>query len=324
MKPHVYLRANGNGLIGLGHIIRIKSLKNMIDDVFDCVYLLREEDKEAIAILEDAPQLLIPKQKDLYSEAHWLSANCLTGKERVVLDGYLFDTEYQQIIRENCLGLIFIDDIRAFHYVADLVINHVDGFTPADYDAEAYTQFLLGFKYSILRPQFIAQAQQAILPKTNKNVLMCLGGADPENTTQQLLEQILPLYPEFSFQIVVGAVNPNLETLKSLAQNSSSSIQVFYSLNEMEMAELMKNAAIAVLSPSTVALEYLCSGGSLYLYPIADNQMPLNNLLIKKGYARPFRELINLDTKSPFFFKDELLIDGKSPARICEAIQSLK
>jgi spore coat polysaccharide biosynthesis predicted glycosyltransferase SpsG len=296
----------------------------MIDDVFDCVYLLREEDKEAIAILDDAPQLLIPKQKDLYSEAHWLAAHCLTGKERVVLDGYLFDTEYQQIIRENCLGLIFIDDIRAFHYVADLVINHVDGFTPADYDAEPYTQFLLGFNYCILRPLFIAQAQQEILPKNNKNVLICLGGADPENSTQQLLEQIIPLHPDFTFQIVVGAVNPHLNALKSLAQHSSSSIHIFYSLNEIEMADMMKNAAIAVLSPSTVALEYLCSGGSLYLYPIADNKLPLNNLLIKKGYARPFKELINPEVKSPYFYQSEPLIDGKSPARICAAIQSLQ
>jgi spore coat polysaccharide biosynthesis predicted glycosyltransferase SpsG len=296
----------------------------MIDDVFDCVYLLREEDKEAIAILEDAPQLLIPKQKDLYSEAHWLAVHCLSGKERVVLDGYLFDTEYQQIIRKNCLGLVFIDDINAFHYVADLIINHVDGITPADYDAEEYTQFLLGFKYCILRPHFIAQAQQGIQPKNNKNVLICLGGADPENSTQQLLEQIIPLHPDFTFQIVVGAVNPHLNTLKSLAQNSSSSIQVFYSLSEIEMAELMKNAAIAVLSPSTVALEYLCSGGSLYLFPIADNQLPLNNLLIKKGYARPFKELTNPDAKSPYFYQSEPLIDGKSPARICEAIQSLQ
>ncbi len=324
MKTRVYLRANGNGVIGLGHIIRIKSLKNMIDDAFECVYLLREEDKEAIAILDDGSQLLIPTQKDIHSEAHWIVLQCLSGKECVVLDGYLFDTEYQEIIRKNSLGLIFIDDVNAFHYVADLIINHVDGITPEDYDAEEYTQFLLGFNYCILRPHFITQAQQGILPKNNKNVLICLGGADPENNTQQLIEQIIPLHPDFAFQIVAGAVNPHLYALKSFAENSPSRIQVFYSLSEVEMAELMKNAAIAVLSPSTVALEYLCSGGSLYLFPIADNQMPLNNLLIKKGYARPFMELINPDVKSPFFYHGGQLIDGKSPARIREAIQSLQ
>jgi UDP-2,4-diacetamido-2,4,6-trideoxy-beta-L-altropyranose hydrolase len=324
MKPRIYLRANGNREIGLGHIIRIKSLKNMIDHDFECVYLLREEDKEAIALLDDAPRFIIPTQKDIVSEAHWLSLHCLSGKELVVLDGYLFDTEYQKIIRKNSFRLIFIDDIKGYHYLADLIINHIDGITPEDYDAEAYTQYLLGFKYCILRPQFIAQAKLGIKPKNNKNILICFGGADPDNYTQKLLDLLLPLYPDFAYQIVVGAVNPHLSTFMALAENTSTNIRIYYSLNEQEMAELMKNAAVAVLTPSTVALEYLCSGGSLYLFPIADNQQPLNNLLIKKGYARPFDELLNPDLKSPYFYQNKPLIDGKSPDRICKAFQSLQ
>jgi UDP-2,4-diacetamido-2,4,6-trideoxy-beta-L-altropyranose hydrolase len=323
MKPRVYLRANGNATIGLGHIIRIKSLKNMIHDKFDCVYVLREEDKEAIFILDDAVQLLIPLQKDIHAEALWIATHCLTGAERVVLDGYLFDTEYQQIIRKNCLGLVFIDDIRAFHYVADLIINHVDGITQAEYDAESYTKFLLGFKFCILRPHFIAQAQQSILPKNNQNVLVCLGGADPDNISQKLLEQLIPLHKDFKFHIVVGSANPHLNDLEELAKGNFN-IQIYFSLNETEMAKLMKNSAIAVLSPSTVALEYLCSGGSLYLFPIADNQMPLYKILIKRGYARDFNALINSEFTSPYFYQNEPLIDGKSPARICEAIDSLQ
>jgi hypothetical protein len=108
-KTKIFLRANGNNSIGLGHIMRLESIEMMLKNHFECIYILREEDSEAISILETKTIIKIPIQNDLLEESNWIATNCLTGKELIVLDGYNFNTEYQNILKANCLKMIFIE-----------------------------------------------------------------------------------------------------------------------------------------------------------------------------------------------------------------------
>ena len=46
------------------------------------------------------------------------------GRATVVLDGYHFRLGYQQVIKEAGYALVCIDDIHAYPFIADLIINH--------------------------------------------------------------------------------------------------------------------------------------------------------------------------------------------------------
>ena len=72
----------------------------------------------------------------------------------VVIDGYQFDTEYQQKVKKSGASLVCLDDLHNQHFVADIIINHAPGVDPGKYSAEPYTQYLLGPSYALLRPAF--------------------------------------------------------------------------------------------------------------------------------------------------------------------------
>src|SRR4030095_2375161 len=88
--------------------------------------------------------------------AEWTSG--LKGDEIVVLDGYNFKTTYQQQIKSKGCKLVCIDDIHAYHFVADVVINHAPGIDAKQYSCEAYTQLYLGTKYVLLKKIFLDEA----------------------------------------------------------------------------------------------------------------------------------------------------------------------
>src|SRR5205823_4199042 len=106
-----------------------------------------------------------------------LSEN-LNPTDIVVLDGYNFNTEYQQAIKNKGCKLVVIDDLHAWHQVADVVINHAEGITSPDYSAESYTQFCLGLDYVLLRKPFL-QPKTSIRKITSvKKVFISMGAAD--------------------------------------------------------------------------------------------------------------------------------------------------
>jgi UDP-2,4-diacetamido-2,4,6-trideoxy-beta-L-altropyranose hydrolase len=321
-RTKIFLRANGNNSIGLGHIMRLESIEMMLKNHFECIYILREEDIEAISILKTKIIIKIPIQNDILAESNWIATNCLTGKELVVLDGYNFNTEYQNNLKANCLKMIFIDDIQNYHYVADLIINHSEGITKDRFSVESYSKLLLGINYCILRPDFLNQARNNKKKIPNGNVLVCMGGADPDNITLHILNEILPKWSSYQINVILGGANSNINSISSFAKDFQN-IKIYQNLNASEIAHIMNISSIAILPPSTVSLEYLCSGGSLYTYKIADNQTSINNMLIEGGFARPYNSIRSKFQNSPHFDCKIKLIDGLSSERILKEFVAL-
>jgi len=321
-KNKIFLRANANDKIGMGHLMRIESIELMLNKYFECIYLLREEDIEAISFLKNKNIVTIPNQKNLIDESNWIATNYLTGKEIVILDGYNFNTEYQITIRNKCKGVIFIDDIQSFHYVADIVINHALGMTSEKFSIEPYTKLLLGIDYSLLRPSFIKQAKMNISKANTTDFLICMGGADPENISQKIINEVSTKFPKSKINLIIGPANPNFKNLIK-SNNNNAQVNILRNLDEEKIAEVMEKSSIAILPPSTMSLEYLCSGGQLYLYLTADNQKFGLDALISRGYAFHYSELLNTDELNIPKQNANKIVDGLSPIRIKNVVEEL-
>ena len=89
-----------------------------------------------------------------YKEEALRWVNALQGNEIVVLDGYNFDTVYQTEIKSKGCKLVCIDDIHAYHFVADVVINHAPDISREQYSCESYTKLYLGTEYLLLKKLF--------------------------------------------------------------------------------------------------------------------------------------------------------------------------
>lgn len=317
-KPKVLIRADGNNKVGLGHISRCCALAGMLKDDFDIFFHTRTSEQAVLdEIKKYCTDVSVLNDAITYKDEASLWVSALNRDEIVVLDGYKFDTNYQEKIKEKGCTLVCIDDINAYHFVADAVINHAPGIKKEIYSAEAYTQFYLGIEYVLLKKIFLDEAlkQPAIANLKQSPILVCFGGADPNNITGQTLKEIIHLFPQKTINVVIGIAYAHLQLLKQFAITNTC-VELHQNIQPEEMLALMQQSHIAVTSASTTALEYICVKGNLFLKCIADNQKEMYASLIEKNSAYSFEKINEKIFSTDNICNQHALIDGKSRWRL--------
>jgi len=326
-KGRILFRADGNGEIGLGHIVRSGALAAMLRDEWDCLLFTR---CDVQPVMEDAKNnfqqvIPLPVNEDYRTEATDFITRLTTG-DIVVLDGYNFNTAYQEAIRSTGAALVCIDDIHNYFFTADMVINSAGGITPADYKALPGTQFYLGLPYTLLRKPFLDSALNRQSKPTNNNIFICLGGADPANDTLEVLKFLAPLNKFDVFTIVTGAGYRHREALEDFTRQNKINAKLLQSLAAEEMAAVMAGCAFGVCSPSTVSYEYMTVGGILFLKQIADNQQDMIRYLTREGYAFHLKDIEQVPgaDQQRSLEKQALVFDGKAGKRLKDLFQRLQ
>ncbi|WP_223816059.1 UDP-2,4-diacetamido-2,4,6-trideoxy-beta-L-altropyranose hydrolase [Adhaeribacter rhizoryzae] len=293
MKQHkrIIFRADGNARIGLGHLTRSLALATMLQEDFTCVFATQEPNPDFLTTLEKAgiSVIQLPATLNYEQEAKEL-VKLVQPFDIIVLDGYVFGTKYQQILKSKENKIVCLDDIHAFPFLADALINQAGGVTPNHYQADINTQFFLGPAYALLRPPFLEAATQTRQISAIKNILLNMGGADPDNQTMHLLQAALINLKEINIQVVVGSAYRYYKQLLEYARQNSN-ITVYQSLDAEAMCELMQNCDAAILPPSSVAYEWCSVSGLLLVHQIADNQKDLAAFLTQNGLAFPLNQL---------------------------------
>ena len=298
-KRKVVFRTDGNSKIGLGHIVRCCALADMLREEFDSYFYIRHPSDEIKAEVQKycISIYAIPEDLSLPEEAHdWIKS--LKGDEIVILDGYIFDTGYQLLIKARGCRLVCIDDIYAYHFVSDILINHAGGAQANEYSTERYTKIFLGFKYALLREPFLDRSAPSEDLRTQgaagtEELLLCFGGADPGNCTVATLEKIIGIHTG-RINIIIGSAYKHIAGLNQFIKNNNNrEIGIYQDINASGLAAMMKRSSLAICSPSTVSIEYLAiSAGTLYLKIIADNQKKIFEFLTSKSLAFPLEDLI--------------------------------
>lgn len=324
-KPKIFFRADGSSTIGLGHVIRSLAFADMIKHHFECFFIIRNPSPSLRNQIKNVCDHLIDlnEEASMVQEAQLLVQNWIDNTSIVVLDGYAFNTEYQKIIKTVGCKLICIDDINAYHFVSDVVINHSGGFEPQEYSIEANTRLLLGPSYALLRPEFLQVAKNQNSKSSSDSIFICFGGADPNNDTLQVLQRCIISKPDASYHIVLGSAFLHFESLEKFIQKTSTKVYILRDLNAQEMVDKMKSCPIAITSPSTISYEYLCTGGKLFLKIIADNQIRINYFLISNNLAFAFDDFSEADKVSHNSKLQKSLFDGNQKKRLLKLLFDL-
>ncbi len=258
----VFFRADGSNQIGLGHVIRSLALADMLRANFKCTFAIREPSEELkTQIRKVCDQLIeLPMPSDNLAEAQWLISECISPEDIVVVDGYHFVTDYQQIIKRNGNVLVCIDDIHAYHFIADMVINHAEGVDISQYSIESYTKLLIGFNYTLLRKPFIEIAKKHKQIKRLDTAFICFGGGDFLNLTSKTLVAIAAIETIKKIHVVVGSAYNSLpelsEEIKLIKKNKA--IFLHQNLTDVEMISVMQDSHLAICPASSIAFE-ICS-----------------------------------------------------------------
>ena len=115
----LYIRADGDGKIGTGHIMRCIALAQTWQDQggevtfishCDSVPLKQRMHDEGISLIPI--DRVCPDPSDIETTLSILKKDLTDKKTWLVLDGYHFTSEYQKAIREKGIRLLVMDDMN--------------------------------------------------------------------------------------------------------------------------------------------------------------------------------------------------------------------
>ncbi|HBE44959.1 MAG TPA: hypothetical protein DDW17_05780 [Deltaproteobacteria bacterium] len=111
------------------------------------------------------------------------------------------------------------------HYHADILLNQNIYAPELNYSCDEDTILLLGSRYVLLRKEFLKYKDfKRTIPKKAKNILVTLGGADPDNVTLKVIKALnLMGDPDIEVKVVVGPANPHIKSLHKALLHSPSS-----------------------------------------------------------------------------------------------------
>jgi len=309
VKPVLIFRADAGSSMGTGHLMRSTALARILSSAFDCrlltrctISLLLQSVKDAYSTIEIIPETIV-------EEASFFQQ--LAGIEKLaVLDGYHFDLSYQQELKNAGFYLACIDDLVVQPHAADLLINHCGGLLPTQFKAPEHTVFGIGPQYALLDPLFQIPQAERRKGANNRNCMICLGGADPENFTMKILADLCGEEKFDSIHVIAGAAYRCIEILKSYVCEHKH-VHLHHAITSTALKEIMKQCAYAVCSPSTIAYEYLSVGGFMWLKQIASNQEHIMRFLTGEGLAFTYTPgAVNPDVSSTLIFQQEKYFKG--------------
>lgn len=272
----IYIRADGNKTVGMGHIMRCLSIADELRIYSDPpVFILSSNDVEDYIRSRGFPTFVLnsdykkmEEELDLWPEEKAAA---------VIVDSYFVSSSYLLSLKHKLSEsgkLIYIDDLALFPYPVDLIINY-NIYADIPMYSSLYSkclknpQLALGPRYAPLRKYFrdVPQKKQA---RDVRNILISTGGSDEFHLSRSMIQYLCNKKREKKyFHFLLGALNPDKEELRELAGKNEN---IVLHENVADMRTLISAMDIVVSAAGSTVYEVCCCGVPLITYVIADNQ----------------------------------------------------
>lgn len=284
-KGKFLIRADASRQIGSGHVMRMIALGQG---------LLAKGQEVHFATIPHSAAIVERLEKENFSlhlmeETQSLEADCKALIEIaaslepkfILLDGYNFDAPYQGRIKTAGFKLFYMDDLGQGGIVADIVLNQNVCAKDCAYEPPGAASFYLGTEYALLRREFIESTEgfERLFPETAKNILITLGGCDPDNITLKILEQLHRADIQgLHINAILGGLNKHKASIAAYLKNAKLNLEILENVNEA-MPELIKWADIGICAAGSSILEMSLLELPSMAVCLADNQSPNWNAL---------------------------------------------
>lgn len=365
----IYFRTDGNEEIATGHIMRCLSIARA------CVALHAEvcflvSDEKSMAILEERftsknefpvqclysnyrnPEEELPALQKLFAgQKQYENSNAAKADSWLFVDSYFVTKHYLTEVGKLC-KVAYLDDMVAFAYPVDLIINYDVTTEPACYGKAAHS--LLGAAYTPLREQFQSVPYE-VRPQV-QHILLSTGGTDMLNVAGTLLQKIfadcntdisqnaLEASPSIGLQachyhILTSRLNTHYKQLKQLAIDYPV---IHIHENVQDMASLMCQCDLGISAGGTTLYELCAIGIPSVSFSMADNQLTATKTFSSNGlipYAGDVRtafdqtinslisflgkQRISMEERQKSSRNMRAFIDGKGSKRIAQALITL-
>lgn len=290
----VYFRTDGNEKIATGHLMRCLSIARACRTLsVDACFLVSDE--KSVSLLEERftspaefPIICLHSDyQDLENELPALRSilkNAPQNSFRIFIDSYFVTETYLNELRK--FGRIaYLDDLLAFDYPADLIINYDVTEEPACYHKAG--RILTGASYTPLREQF-QNVSYEVRPEV-QNVLLSAGGTDACNVIGTLLHKIFAskdallanidtahsdhssgFLKNLNYHIITSRLNSHFQELEQL---TSLYPTIRIHTNVQDMAAFMRRCDLGISAGGTTLYELCAVGVPSVSFTTADNQL---------------------------------------------------
>lgn len=206
----------------------------------------------------------------------------------LILDGYHFDSAYQQAVRLASYRLLVIDDTAHLpEYHADVLLNqniHAPGLA---YRSGPDTRLLLGTRYVLLRQEFLRWSGfRRETPEVAHKILVTLGGGDQKNIALRVIQALQRLETDgLEAVIVIGGSNVHADNLQETIYRSPGKLRFRLVQDAANMPELMAWADVAISAGGSTCWELAFMGVPSVVIVLSDNQLGVAQGLEWAGIA---------------------------------------
>ncbi|MGI9341894.1 MAG: UDP-2,4-diacetamido-2,4,6-trideoxy-beta-L-altropyranose hydrolase [Gammaproteobacteria bacterium] len=309
---NVVFRTDASTRIGTGHVMRCLTLADALrSNGATCRFVCRTQPGDLSPLIEqrghavvrladraDAPDKPVDDEPlPVHAEflgVHWrtdaeLTANSVAGSrpDWLVVDHYALDARWESMVAPSVGHLLTIDDIADRRHACELLLDQnwygdatdtrYVGLVPED------CRCLLGPAYALLGPEY-TELRESMAQRDGKvrNVLVFIGGSDPQNHTARALQGLSePDLRSLALTIVLGPNHPDAGAIgRVAAKRPATTIR----RNLPTLAPLMAQSDLMVGGGGSTGWQRLCLGLPAVVLGMAENQFATNIALHDAGY----------------------------------------
>lgn len=272
----IAFRADSGYAIGAGHIMRCMNLARL-GDIFIC----RDYDGNMGEYISEKGIKVFYIKKDI--EAVSEAKECIeilseTGISTIFTDSYTIGNDFYRTIRNGGIKSIAMDDLAEINIDADMIVNHNPYAYEEMYSGKSNAEILAGTTYTMIRKEISHRAPETIIKRGIENILVTLGGSDPENITGRIAEKFDNT--EFNVKLILGRSNKNIEILEKKYKESRN---IAVCVNVSDMREQMEESDFIICAGGTTLWEVLYLGVPFGVVQIADNQKLSAEYVVKNS-----------------------------------------
>lgn len=269
----IWMRADGNSEIGIGHIMRCVSIADEIKQMGEEVcFILADGGASGLLQQKGHRYIVLHTAYDcMESEIEVLKQLIEQHKPDLLLvDSYSVTKRYFEELND-IVKTAYMDDLGDNSYPVNLLINYNVYATDEMYSQakDCVECFLLGAKYAPLREEF--QMGECEVAQTVRNIFISTGGSDKYNLAGMVLDFFMQdeELKMLNYHVICGNFNVHEKALEQKA-NRFANIHLYK--NVSNMAEIMKKCDLAISAAGSTLYELAALGIPSVVFSFADNQ----------------------------------------------------